>query len=81
MDSGSPIPVGGPARGQHSLDVIASIRGCSNSTDKIAFLRRVPYPELLAATNALPGVRVFSVRIVYPFFTAKALPHVQTFSY
>ncbi|KAL8292939.1 hypothetical protein RQP46_000633 [Phenoliferia psychrophenolica] len=54
MESGSPIPVEGPERGQPAFDTIAAATGCSTAPDKIACLRAVPYADLLAATNLVP---------------------------
>ncbi|KAL8291696.1 hypothetical protein RQP46_001954 [Phenoliferia psychrophenolica] len=56
MQSGSPVPVGVTSKGQNSFDVISGATGCSNSTDKVACLRAVPFADLLRATNLLPTI-------------------------
>lgn len=53
MESGSALPVGGPAtaRAQNSFDTIANATKCAGTADPIACLRAVPYSTLISATS------------------------------
>ncbi|KAL8290048.1 hypothetical protein RQP46_002987 [Phenoliferia psychrophenolica] len=54
LESGSTVPVDVTERGQPGFDTMVSATGCSTAPDKIACLRKVPYADLLAATNSVP---------------------------
>lgn len=61
MESGGPIPVEGPARGQASFDQVARAAGCLGNTSPIACLRAVPYSKLLAAVSESALVQLASL--------------------
>ncbi|GAA5869147.1 hypothetical protein JCM1840_004306 [Sporobolomyces johnsonii] len=54
-ESGAPIPTGPASYGQYAFDELTQATNCSGAADKISCLRKVPYKQLLDATNTLPG--------------------------
>ncbi|EEB91447.1 hypothetical protein MPER_10187, partial [Moniliophthora perniciosa FA553] len=56
MQSGAPIPVGDITHGQTYYDSIVADTGCSGSSDTLQCLREVPYNNLKAAIDRIPGI-------------------------
>src|SRR6266542_5537038 len=64
MESGAPIPVGDITKGQVYYDSIVSDTGCSSASDTLACLRLVPYSQLKASMDNVPGI--FSYQVSMP---------------
>jgi acetylcholinesterase len=63
MQSGGPIPVGkiDSESGQHYYDLMVRETGCSNQSDTLECLRRVPYSTFKAAMDKSPNFFAYQV--------------------
>ena len=63
MQSGGPIPVGNidSESGQHYYDLMVRETGCSNQSDTLECLRRVPYLTFKAAMDKSPNFFAYQV--------------------
>lgn len=61
MNAGSPVPTGDITEQQPYYDQIVEHAGCSNATDTLDCLRKVPSQTLLAAAATLPNLFEYPV--------------------